>query len=134
MADLARNTGGGGGDNAPASVGRIGDPVPAPSTAYRGVRGGELFQTSVPSNWQAVTSNSAVKFVPQNAYGQQLNGETVFTHGVELGVARASSRDLVESTDALLGALAQGNPEPASGSLSRDRRACRSEPPSSTSS
>ena len=110
MADLARNTGGGGGDNAPASVGRIGAPVPAPSTAYRGVRGGELFQTSVPSNWQAVTSNSAVKFVPQNAYGQQQNGETVFTHGVELGVARASSRDLVESTDALLGALTQGNP------------------------
>jgi len=111
MADLARNkSGGGGGDNAPASVGRIGAPVPAPSTAYRGVRGGQLFQTSVPSNWQAVTSNSTVKFVPQNAYGQQQNGETVFTHGVELGVARAASRDLAESTDALLGALAQGNP------------------------
>jgi hypothetical protein len=111
MADLGRgNTGGGGGENAPVSVGRMGEPVPAPSTAYRGVRGGELFQTSVPSNWQAVTSNSAVKFVPQNAYGQ-INGETVFTHGVELGVARAASRDLVESTDALLNALAQGNPD-----------------------
>ena len=111
MADLARNNpGGGGGGNAPESVGRIGAPVPAPSTAYRGVRGGELFQTSVPSNWQAVTSNSTVKFVPENAYGQHQNGETVFTHGVELGVARAASRDLVESTDALLGALAQGNP------------------------
>ncbi len=34
----------------------------------------------------------------------------MFTHGVELGVARAASRDLVESTDALLNALAQGNP------------------------
>ncbi len=108
MADLGRgNTGGG--ENAPASVGRMGEPVPPPSTAYRGVRGGQLFQTSVPSNWQAVTSNSAVKFVPENAYGQ-LNGETVFTHGVELGVARAASQDLVESTDALLSALAQGNP------------------------
>ncbi len=110
MADLARGgSGGGGGGNAPASVGRMGDPVPAPSTSYRGVRGGELFQTSVPSNWQEVTSNSAVKFVPQNAYGQ-LNGEMVFTHGVEIGVARAASRDLNESTDALLSALAQGNP------------------------
>jgi len=109
MADLARGNSGGGG-NPPASVGRIGDPVPAPSTSYRGVRGGELFQTTVPSNWQAVTTNSAVKFVPQNAYGQY-NGETVFTHGVELGVARAASRDLVESTDALLNALAQGNPD-----------------------
>ncbi len=109
MADLGRGRAGGAGENAPASVGRIGDPVPAPSTAYRGVRGGQLFQTAVPSNWQAVTSNSAVKFVPENAYGQ-INGETVFTHGVELGVARAASRDLVESTDALLNALAQGNP------------------------
>ena len=60
-----------------------------------------------PQNFTEVTP---VKFVPENAYGQQQNGETVFTHGVELGVARASSRDLVESTDALLGALAQGNP------------------------
>ena len=33
------------------------------------VRGGDLFQTSVPSNWQAVSSNTSVKFVPQNAYG-----------------------------------------------------------------
>ena len=131
MADLGRGNTGGGGDNAPASVGRMGDPVPAPSTAYRGVRGGQLFQTSVPSNWQAVTSNSAVKFVPQNAYGQ-LNGETVFTHGVELGVARATSRDLAESTDALLNALAQGNPNLRQ-AHSRVRRGCRSGPPSSTS-
>jgi Zn-dependent protease with chaperone function len=108
MADLARGNGGGGG-NAPASVGQIGQPVPAPSNSYRTVRGGQLFQAAVPSNWQAVTSNSAVKFVPQNAYGQ-LNGETVFTHGVELGVARAASTNLSESTDALLNALAQGNP------------------------
>jgi beta-barrel assembly-enhancing protease len=109
MGDLARGNTGGSGERVPESVGRMGDPVPPPSTAYRGVRGGQLFQTSVPSNWQAVTSTNTVKFVPQNAYGQ-LNGETVFTHGVELGVARATSRDLVESTDALLNALAQGNP------------------------
>ena len=111
MADLARGgSGGGRGETAPASVGRIGEPVPRPSTAYRGVRGGQLFQTQVPSNWQAVTSNSAVKFVPQNAYGE-VNGQTVFTHGVELGVARAASRDLNEATNSLLNALSQGNPD-----------------------
>ena len=38
------------------------EPVPAPSSSYRNVRGGQLFQAAVPSNWQAVTSNSAVKF------------------------------------------------------------------------
>ncbi len=108
MAEVSRS-GGGSGGNVPPAVGRVGDPVPQPATSYRNVRGGDLFQTSVPSNWEAVSSNSAVKFVPQNAYGE-LNGETVFTHGVELGVARAASSDLDQSTDALLNALAQGNP------------------------
>jgi len=48
--------------------------------------------------------------VPQNAYGDA-NGQTVFTHGVEMGVARAASRDLEQSTNALIDALAQGNPD-----------------------
>jgi Zn-dependent protease with chaperone function len=91
------------------SVGRVGEPVPPPATSYRRVNGGRLFQTVVPSNWQAVTSNSSVKYVPENAYGP-VDGQTVFTHGVELGVARASSRDLAAATEALLNALAQGNP------------------------
>ena len=108
MSEMARGGSGGGGAST-ESVGRVGEPVPPPATSYRRVNGGELFQTVVPSNWQAVTSNSAVKFVPQNAYGP-VDGQTVFTHGVELGVARAESRDLVSSTDALLNALAQGNP------------------------
>jgi Zn-dependent protease with chaperone function len=108
MAEVSRG-GPGGGGNVPESVGRVGDPVPQPATTYRSVRGGDLFQTSVPSNWQAVSSNSSVKFVPENAYGD-LNGQTVFTHGVELGVARAASSNLEQSTDALLNALAQGNP------------------------
>ena len=109
MSDVAR-AGGGGGGASTESVGRVGEPVPPPATSYRRVNGGELFQTVVPSNWQAVTSNSSIKFVPQNAYGP-VNGQTVFTHGVELGVARASSRNLESATNALLNALAQGNPD-----------------------
>jgi beta-barrel assembly-enhancing protease len=113
MAELARNTprsGGSEGGTAPTAVGRVGDPVPAPSTQFRTVQGGRLFETQVPSNWQAVASNSAVKYVPQNGYGPA-NGESVFTHGVELGVARASSRNLGEATETLLRAFAQNNPE-----------------------
>ena len=53
-----------------------------------------------------------VKFVPQNAYGQ-LNGETVFTHGVELGVARADLARPGGVHRRAAQALAQGNPEPA---------------------
>ena len=38
-------------------------------------------------------------------------GETVFSHGVEFGVAKAASRDLQDATNAWLKAVAQNNPE-----------------------
>jgi hypothetical protein len=40
-----------------------------------------------------------------------LNGQTAFTHGVEFGVTKASTRDLREATNAWLKAVAQSNPE-----------------------
>ncbi len=109
MAELERGgAGNGGGRTGGGSVGRIGEAVPAPARQYRTAKGGDLFQVSVPTNWQAVTSNNAVKFVPQNAYGEH-NGQTTLTHGVELGVARAASRDLGQATQALIESFLQGN-------------------------
>jgi hypothetical protein len=110
MKDVERTAQSGQEGQAPASVGRVGDPVPPPSSSFKSVRGGQLFQASVPSNWEALSSNNSIKFVPQNGYGD-LNGQTVFTHGVEVGVAKASSRDLSEATNDLLQAFAQGNPD-----------------------
>jgi hypothetical protein len=95
--------------NAPPSVGTVGQPVPPPATRYRTARGGRLFEVSVPANWQAVSSNSAVKYVPQNAYGEA-DGQTVLTHGVELGVTRAPSRDLAAANSAFVESLLRGNP------------------------
>jgi beta-barrel assembly-enhancing protease len=116
MADLARsgpaNTSGNPEDN--VAVGRVGDPVPVPSAEFRRVQGGGLFDVDIPANWQAVSSNSSVKYVPQNGYGPIDSGQgrqTVFTHGVELGVARAASRDLTEATESLLAAFARSNPD-----------------------
>jgi hypothetical protein len=113
MADLARNSptrGGSDPETAGTAVGRVGDPVPPPSSQFRTVQGGRLFDVEIPSNWQAVASNSAVKYVPQNGYGP-LDGQSVFTHGVELGVAHASSRSLPDATETLLRAFAQSNPD-----------------------
>jgi len=111
MAELGKGGGGGkSGGEAPANVGTPGQPVAAPSTQFRDINGGKIFQASVPSNWTAVSSNSSVKVVPQNGYGQ-LNGQTIFSHGVEFGVVKASSRDLQEATNTWLKAVAQGNPE-----------------------
>jgi hypothetical protein len=89
-------------------VGTIGERVPAPSRQYRTVQGGQLFTVSIPSNWQAVTSNNSIKYVPMNAYGDY-NGQTTLTHGVELGVARASSSSLDQATQTLIDGFVRGN-------------------------
>ena len=109
MAEVGKGGGGGSGEDTTA-VGTIGREVPRPSSQYRTARGGNLFQVSVPSNWTAVSSNSSVKYVPQNGYGPY-KGQTVMTHGVELGVARPSSRDLRTATDSLIQSFMRGNPE-----------------------
>ena len=108
MAELARakedSTGG-----AAPSVGTPGQPVPPPSFQYRDISGGRIFQASVPANWTSLNSKSAIKVVPPNGYGP-LNGATVFSHGIEFGVAQAASRDLQHATNAWLDAVAQNNP------------------------
>jgi hypothetical protein len=113
MAELARaedpaNTGR---PSEGATAGRIGEPVPPPSAQFRTVQGGRLFQADVPGNWQAISANSSIKYVPPNGYGTVGNGQTVFTHGVELGVSRASSRDLNDATQSLIVAFARSNPD-----------------------
>jgi Zn-dependent protease with chaperone function len=110
MADVDRRTAGGGGGEDTTSVGTIGRDVPRPSTQFKTVRGGNLFQANVPSNWTPVSSNSSVKYVPQNGYGP-FQGQTVLTHGVELGVARGSSRDLQTATNSLIEGFLRGNPD-----------------------
>ena len=112
MADLARRSEGGGkstgGRSGPVATGVIGQPVPPPATRYRTERGGQLFQVSVPTNWQAVSSNNSVKFVPQNGLGQS-GQQMVLTHGVELGVTQASSRDLRQATQTLVDSFVRSN-------------------------
>jgi hypothetical protein len=102
--------GGSGNAAAPSAVGTPGQPVPRPSARYQTVKGGAVFQASVPEDWTSLPSNSSMKVVPQNGYGQ-VNGQTVFTHGVEFGVVKATSRDLREATNAWLKAIGQSNPE-----------------------
>jgi Zn-dependent protease with chaperone function len=106
--DLAKAKSTSGGESVQA-VGTPGQPVPPPSSQYREVRGGNVFRASVPSNWTTLSSNSAVKVVPENGYGPY-KGETVFSHGVEFGVAKTASRDLQDATDAWLKAVTQNNP------------------------
>jgi hypothetical protein len=117
MEQLARagkgGGGGSGGSGAPQglqSVGTPGQPVPAPAAQYRNLSGGKIFQAAIPTNWTSLPSNSSIKAVPENGYGE-LNGQVVFSHGVEFGIVKAQSRNLQEATKAWLQAVAQANPE-----------------------
>jgi hypothetical protein len=70
---------------------------------------GNLFRISVPANWREMGSNNTVTFAPDGAYGT-VGGQSVFTHGIEAGVARNESHDLNTATDELIQSLQQGNP------------------------
>ena len=62
-------------------------------------------------------------FAPQGAYGT-VNGQSVFTHGVEIGIARneiARSADRDRRAHAIAGAAATRVCSRASGSRPRDR-------------
>jgi hypothetical protein len=109
MAELAKRKAEPAGNAAP-SVGSPGQPVPPPSAEYRSISGGKVFQADVPSNWTPISTSNAIRVVPQNGFGQ-LNGQTVFSHGIEFGIAQAGTRDLREATVTWLKAVAQNNPE-----------------------
>ena len=83
--------------------------VDYPSSRYQTVSiFGNGVQVSVPSNWRQLNESNSVWFVPEGAYGQ-VNGQPVFTHGVNFGVAQTNSRNLQQATNELINSLAQGN-------------------------
>jgi beta-barrel assembly-enhancing protease len=91
------------------SVGLPNGNVEPPSSRYVQYNEGDLFRVSVPSNWRELQSNNSVTFAPEGAYGQSGN-QSVFTHGIEIGVAGNESHDLQTATDELIDSLARGNP------------------------
>jgi len=92
----------------PDSRPRTGNIAP-PSSRMQTYTEGNLFKVSVPSNWREMSSNNAVTFAPEGAYGT-VSGNSVFTHGVELGLSRAESHDLQTATRELIDSLRQSNP------------------------
>jgi hypothetical protein len=106
----ARN--GGGGRRPTGTTGRTGLPtgrVESPSGSFRTYDVGNAFRISVPSNWRELEDSNTVTFAPEGAYGEN-NGQSVFTHGIELGTARNEAHNLQDATDELIAALQQGNP------------------------
>ena len=62
----------------------------------------------MPSNWKELPSENTVTFAPEGGYGT-IGGQSVFTHGVQVGIARNETHSLEEATQELIAALAQSN-------------------------
>jgi beta-barrel assembly-enhancing protease len=93
-------------DRSDSQMGRV-DP---PSSRLRTFDEGNLFRIAVPDNWEELPGNTAVTFAPQGAYGD-FQGQSVFTHGIEVGTSRNESHDLRTATDELVASLGQNNPQ-----------------------
>ncbi|HWT00369.1 MAG TPA: M48 family metallopeptidase [Pyrinomonadaceae bacterium] len=99
------------GGNYPSNYpeGNISGRVAYPSSRYRTFNGGNVFQLQYPDNWRELgESQSSVWFAPEGAYGQ-VQGQPVFTHGVNVGVTQAQGNNLRDATDYFINSLAQGN-------------------------
>ena len=89
-------------------AGQIGQVEP-PSGRYETFDGGNLFRVAVPSNWRELQGNNSVTFAPEGGYGE-VRGQSVFTHGLQVGMEASNARDLRTATTQLMQGLAQSNP------------------------
>jgi len=90
--------------------GQIGRVEP-PSGRYQTFEGGNLFRLEVPSNWRELQgNNNTVTFAPEGGYGDY-QGQSVFTHGLQVGMEGSNARDLRTGTNELVRGLGQSNPQ-----------------------
>jgi Zn-dependent protease with chaperone function len=98
-----------GGNNENYPTGNVSGRVAYPSSRYRSYNGGNLFSLRYPDNWREVgDSSNSIWFTPEGAYGQ-VQGQSIFTHGVNVGISQSQSNNLRQATDALINSLGQGN-------------------------
>ncbi len=92
--------------NQPAHANIASGRIEAPSTRYQSFDKG-TFNVSVPQNWHEVEQQNGAWFAPKGAYGTA-NGQTVFTHAVNLGVVQTRARNAQQATEEFVNGLKQG--------------------------
>jgi beta-barrel assembly-enhancing protease len=88
--------------------------VDQPSGEWRTYQPGDFLRISVPANWQQVGGGNTVTFAPDGGYVRAQNGQSAFTHGIEIGVTRGNGNNgsnLQQQTEQLLQGFAQANPQ-----------------------
>jgi hypothetical protein len=81
--------------------------VEYPSSRFRSYTLGPA-RVSVPDNWREFNEQNSAWFAPDGGFGSN-NGQSVFTHGVNVGIAQSNSRNLQQATDNFVSGLQQGN-------------------------
>jgi len=108
-AQVARNRQGGG-DRTVGTSGRAGNVEP-PSGDWQTVQPGNFLRFNVPANWRRVGGGNTVTYAPDGGYVQSQNGQSSFTHGLEVGVMQSDSASLQQRTDQLIEGFASTNPQ-----------------------
>ena len=86
--------------------------VERPSAQWRTVRAGNVVRLSVPANWRQTDSgNGTVTYAPRGGRVQSANGQSAFTHGLELGLVQTDGGSLRQNTEQLLQGFARANPD-----------------------
>jgi Zn-dependent protease with chaperone function len=85
--------------------------VEQPSGQWRTYQPGEFLRISVPANWEQVSGGNTVTFAPEGGFVRAQNGQSAFTHGIEIGVTRSNGNNLQQQTEQLLQGFAQSNPQ-----------------------
>lgn len=98
----------------PAPVGTSGRTarVERPSGDWQTVEPGNFIRMQVPANWRQLnTGGGTITYAPQGGYVQTQDGQSAFTHGLELGVVQGNGGSLQQNTDQLLQIFARANPD-----------------------
>jgi hypothetical protein len=85
--------------------------VPPPSGSYQQLNVGNFMRVSMPTNWREISDANGVTFAPEGAFYRGGNGQTGFTHGIQLGMIPDESHNPQEAMEELLDSLLRSNPQ-----------------------
>ena len=86
----------------------VNERVAYPSTRLRTYTGGNLYRVSIPDNWQESGGGDSITYAPAGATGN-FRGQSIFTHGVMLGVTNTQGGSLRNATDNFVNGLLDTN-------------------------